>query len=137
MKGIIRKTGEEITIVSFYGNSDRREPLLDYVSYIDSNGVEHPRERMNLYWDVEVINEQKELIEQQVKNAKLALEGANRNLENILNKREMVAMNVFVSIVNGIYAHGNAKYWSPEEIAQTTAKLSDCFMETFIKEEPK
>ena len=136
MKGIIRKTGEEITIVSYQGRVDRSDEL-DYVSYIDSKGVEHPREKMNLYWDVEVINEQKELIEQQTKNAKLALEGANRNLENVLNKREMVAMNVFVSIVNGIYAHGNAKYWRPEEIAQTTAKLSDCFMETFIKEEAK
>lgn len=134
MKGIIRKTGEEITIVSFNSNSDRREPLLDYVSYIDSNGVEHPRERMNLYWDVEVINEQKELIEQQVKNAKLALEGANRNLENILNKREMVAMNVFVSIVNGIYAHGHSKYWIPEEIAKEASGFTDCFMKTFIKE---
>lgn len=134
MKGIIRKTGEEITIVSFNSNSDRREPLLDYVSYIDSNGVEHPRERMNHYWDVEVINEQKELIEQQVKNAKLALEGANRNLENSLNKREMVAMNVFVSIVNGIYAHGHSKYWSPEEIAKEASEFTDCFMKTFIKE---
>ena len=136
MKGIIRKTGEEITIVSYQGRVDRSDEL-DYVSYIDSKGVEHPREKMNLYWDVEVINEQKELIEQQTKNAKMAMECANRNLENILNKREMVAMNVFVSVVNGIYAHGNAKHWSPEEIAQTTAKLSDCFMETFIKEEPK
>ena len=134
MKGIIRKTGEEITIVSYQGRVDRSDEL-DYVSYIDSNGVEHPREKMNLFWDVEVFDRQKELVEQQTKNAKMAMECANRNLENILNKREMVAMNVFVSIVNGIYAHGNAKYWSPEEIAKTTAKLSDCFMETFIKEE--
>lgn len=136
MKGIIRKTGEEITIVSYQGGIDRNDSV-DNVSYIDSNGVEHPREKMNLFWDVEVFDRQKELVEQQTKNAKMAMECANRNLENILNKREMVAMNVFVSIVNGIYAHGNAKYWSPEEIAKTTAKLSDCFMETFIKEEPK
>ena len=134
MKGIIRKTGEEITIVSYQGRVDRNDSV-DNVSYIDSNGVEHPREKMNLFWDVEVFDRQKELVEQQTKNAKMAMECANRNLENILNKREMVAMNVFVSIVNGIYAHGNAKYWSPEEIAKTTAKLSDCFMETFIKEE--
>lgn len=133
MKGIIRKTGEEITIVSYQGGIDRNDSV-DNVSYIDSNGVEHPREKMNLYWDVEVINEQKELIEQQVKNAKLALEGANRNLENILNKREMVAMNVFVSIVNGIYAHGHSKYWIPEEIAKETSGFVDCFMEKFIKD---
>ena len=136
MKGIIRKTGEEITIVSYQGGIDRNDSV-DNVSYIDSNGVEHPHEKMNLFWDVEVFDRQKELVEQQTKNAKMAMECANRNLENILNKREMVAMNVFVSIVNGIYAHGNAKYWSPEEIAKTTAKLSDCFMETFIKEEAK
>ena len=134
MKGIIRKTGEEITIVSYQGGIDRNDSV-DNVSYIDSNGVEHPREKMNLFWDVEVFDRQKELVEQQTKNAKMAMECANRNLENILNKREMVAMNVFVSVVNGIYAHGNAKHWIPEEIAQTTAKLSDCFMETFIKEE--
>ena len=136
MKGIIRKTGEEITIVSYQGGIDRNDSV-DNVSYIDSNGVEHPREKMNPFWDVEVFDRQKELVEQQTKNAKMAMECANRNLENILNKRETVAMNVFVSIVNGIYAHGNAKYWSPEEIAKTTAKLSDYFMETFIKEEPK
>ena len=134
MKGIIRKTGEEITIVSYQGGIDRNDSV-DNVSYIDSNGVEHPREKMNLFWDVEVFDRQKELVEQQTKNAKMAMECANRNLENILNKREMVAMNVFVSIVNGIYAHGNAKYWSPEEIAKEASEFTDCFMKTFIKEE--
>ena len=134
MKGIIRKTGEERTIVSYQGRVDRSD-VLDYVSYIDSNGVEHPREKMNLYWDVEVINEQKELIEQQVKNAKMAMECSNKAANNNLSKRETVALHVYVSIINGVYAHGHSRYWSPEEIAKEAFGFTDCFMKTFIKEE--
>lgn len=137
MKGIIRKTGEEITIVSYRGSSERREPLTDNVSYIDSNGVEHHHEQMNLFWDVEVINEQQELQRAQVMTAKAATEGLDAYVSTLFTKREMVAMKVFTSIVNGMSAHSNAKYWSPKEVADTTSALTDCFMQTFIKEETK
>lgn len=47
----IRKTGELIEVISWTGNIARNEKV-DTVSYIDSKGVEHPREKMNFYWDV-------------------------------------------------------------------------------------
>lgn len=50
----IRKTGEIIEIIS-YGGSTTRTDTLDYVSYIDSKGVEHEREHLNLYWDLEQV----------------------------------------------------------------------------------
>lgn len=56
MKAIIRKTGEIVEIISYSGNSDRND-VLDRVSYIDSKGVEHPREKLNFYWDFESIQE--------------------------------------------------------------------------------
>lgn len=56
MKVKFRKTGEIVDIISYSGNTDRND-VLDRVSYIDSNGVEHPREKLNLYWDFESIQE--------------------------------------------------------------------------------
>lgn len=56
MKARIRKTGEIVEIISYSGNTDRND-VLDRVSYIDSNGVEHPREKLNFYWDFESIRE--------------------------------------------------------------------------------
>lgn len=47
----IRKTGELIDVISWTGNLTRNE-AIDTVSYIDSKGVEHPREEMNFYWDL-------------------------------------------------------------------------------------
>lgn len=57
MKAIIRKTGEIVEIISYSGNTNRND-VLDSVSYIDSKGVEHPREKLNFYWDFEVIQEE-------------------------------------------------------------------------------
>ena len=59
MKARIRKTGEIVEIISYSGNTDRND-VLDSVSYIDSNGVEHPREPLNFYWDLETLPDVKE-----------------------------------------------------------------------------
>ena len=48
----IRKTGEVVEVIAYMGNTDRNE-YVDYVSYIDSKGVEHHREQLNLFWDLE------------------------------------------------------------------------------------
>lgn len=56
MKRKIRKTGEIIEIVSFGGSTDRND-VLDFVSYIDSNGVEHPKAKLNFYWDLENVED--------------------------------------------------------------------------------
>lgn len=54
MKAKIRKTGEIVEIISYTGSPNRNE-VLDSVSYIDSKGNEHPREKLNFYWDFELI----------------------------------------------------------------------------------
>ena len=127
MKGIIRKTGEEITIVGFQSTVDRSE-ILDYVSYIDSKGAEHPRESMNLYWDVEVINDQKELAELQAKSIAKAVENSCTVADNNFSKREMVALNIYGSIISGIYAHGKTGCWKKEEITERTEEWTNEFM---------
>ena len=59
MKAKIRKTGEVVEIIS-YSSSTTRNETLDNVSYIDSQGEEHPRECLNFYWDFETITDSKE-----------------------------------------------------------------------------
>lgn len=54
MKHRIRKTGEIVDIVSY--SCDTIRDSSDRVSYIDSKGIEHPSEKLNLYWDLEEIN---------------------------------------------------------------------------------
>ena len=51
-KARIRKTGEEIYVVGYKGEQDKRRKT-DWVSYIDSKGVEHEMvKEMNPYWDL-------------------------------------------------------------------------------------
>lgn len=64
MKAKIRKTGEIVDII-YYNNFDNigmERSSYDFVSYIDSNGVEHDREHLNYYWDFEIISTQDENI---------------------------------------------------------------------------
>lgn len=59
MKAKIRKTGEIVDVISYSGSTIRNE-YIDKVSYIDSKGVEHDREKLNYYWDFEQIPDVKE-----------------------------------------------------------------------------
>lgn len=54
MKAKIRKTGEIVDIICYNTCSTIRNHQ-DYVSYIDSKGIEHDRESLNYYWDFESI----------------------------------------------------------------------------------
>lgn len=59
MKKRIRKTGEIVDVISYnkYTNTARNSEL-DWVSYIDSKGMEHEHEkRLNIYWDFEDVEE--------------------------------------------------------------------------------
>lgn len=58
MKAVIRKTGEVVEIIS-YSSLTKRNEILDYVDYIDSQGKEHPREPLNFYWDFNTIPDEK------------------------------------------------------------------------------
>ena len=55
MKRRIRKTGEIVDVISYnrYTNTARNSEL-DWVSYIDSKGMEHEHEKgLNIHWDFE------------------------------------------------------------------------------------
>lgn len=59
MKRKIRKTGEIIDVISFSGSTTRND-VLDRISYIDSNGIEHLNEYLNYFWDTVEIDEKDE-----------------------------------------------------------------------------
>lgn len=133
MKGFIRKTGEEITIVDFHSRPDRNE-TMDYVSFIDSHGKEHPREKLNLYWDIEVVNEQLAIAKQQAETAATVAWRAKDANDKAMTKREAVAANIYTAIIQGIYSKTGSGYWSPEEVAEITEEYTSSFMKRFIKE---
>ena len=56
MKAKIRKTGEIVDIICYGGSPKWRSDALDYVNYIDSQGVEHTEpNHLNYYWDFEPV----------------------------------------------------------------------------------
>lgn len=56
MKARNRKTGEVVDIIFYSQLSEAGRSSQDYVSYIDSKGVEHEKESLNYYWDFEPID---------------------------------------------------------------------------------
>ena len=59
MKKRIRKTGEIVDVISWNKYTiTARNSELDWVSYIDSKGMEHEHEKgLNIYWDFEDVEE--------------------------------------------------------------------------------
>lgn len=57
MKARNRKTGEIVDIIFYSQLSEAGRSSQDYVSYIDSKGVEHEKENLNYYWDFELIDD--------------------------------------------------------------------------------
>ena len=56
MKARIKKTGEIVDVICYGGSPNSRNSVLDYVNYIDSQGVEHTEpNRLNYYWDFELV----------------------------------------------------------------------------------
>lgn len=59
MKKKLRKTGEVVDVIDFCCILIRERNDDDWVSYIDSKGVEHHTERgLNIYWDFEDVEEE-------------------------------------------------------------------------------
>lgn len=59
MKKRIRKTGEIVDVIGYNSDSSIvRNPRIDWVSYIGSNGVEHEKVDMNIHWDFEDVEEE-------------------------------------------------------------------------------
>lgn len=56
MKKKLRKTGEIVDVIDWYELIPNERNDSDYVSYIDSEGNEHPKEKgLNISWDFEDI----------------------------------------------------------------------------------
>lgn len=56
MKAKIRQTGEIVDVICYGGSPLNRSDVLDYVNYIDSQGVEHTEpNHLNYFWDFEPI----------------------------------------------------------------------------------
>lgn len=55
MKARDRKTGEIVDVISFSNDTIRSNG--NFVSYIDSKGIEHEIERLNYFWDFEPLPE--------------------------------------------------------------------------------
>ena len=54
MKKRLRKTGEVVDVIDWHNYCEKDRDKDDWVSYIDSKGVEHHVERgLNMYWDFE------------------------------------------------------------------------------------
>lgn len=61
MKAKIKKTGEIVDVICYGGSPNRRSNVLDYVDYIDSQGVEHTEpNHLNYYLDFESIENEKD-----------------------------------------------------------------------------
>ena len=48
---ILRKTNEQVEVVAFNIEEDGNRSENDWVSYIDSNGIEHIKENLNIKFD--------------------------------------------------------------------------------------
>lgn len=81
MKARIRKTGEIVDVICYGGSPNRRSDALDYVNYIDSQGVEHTESNnLNYYWDFEPIETTDEHWQEVRKRAAIAaLQGLSAN----------------------------------------------------------
>ena len=56
MKAKIKATGEIVDVICYGGNPNGRSDVLDYVNYIDSQGIEHTEpNHLNYYWDFELV----------------------------------------------------------------------------------
>ena len=88
MKAKIRKTGEIVDVICYGGSPNRRSDALDYVNYIDSQGVEHiESNHLNYYWDFEPI-ETTNWQEVRERAAIAALQGLSANPSLIYNSGE-------------------------------------------------
>ena len=90
MKAKIRKTVEIVDVICYGGSPNRRSDALDYVNYIDSQGIEHTEpNHLNYYWDFEPIETITDKHWQDVREraAIAAMQGALANcyLHNVSN----------------------------------------------------
>ena len=94
MKAKIRKTGEIVDIICYGGSPNYRSDVLDYVNYIDSQGVEHTEpNHLNYYWDFESIENEKDYNWDALRNqaAIAAMQGVMNFFGSIDYNKETIA----------------------------------------------
>ena len=125
MKAKIKKTGEIVDVICYNHYATIRSHQ-DYVSYIDSKGIEHDRESLNYYWDFEPIETANDEHWQDVRE-KAAI-SAMQGTITILSSSDRYA---FKDIVVEGY-RGNEKTY-PKEIAQFAVACADALIEELKK----
>lgn len=127
MKAKIRKTGEIVDVISYNLQSSIRSSQ-DFVSYIDSNGVEHERESLNYYWDFEQINDVKNDIHWQNVREHAAIAAMEKTLDMLIIDKDY-----FTDIIAEGFRGDKKTY--PNEIADFAVACADALVEQLKKEQ--
>ena len=127
MKARIKKTGEIVDVICYGGSPLNRSDALDYVNYIDSQGVEHTEpNNLNYYWDFEPIETANNDHWQDVRER--AAIAAMQGTITILSSSDRYA---FKDIVVEGYKGKEKTY--PKEIAQFAVACADALIEELKK----
>lgn len=129
MKARIRKTGEIVDVIA-YNHCSTIRSSRDFVSYIDSDGVEHDRESLNYYWDFESV-----FIEEDTTN--------NKHWQDLRERAAIAAMQGTITILGSsdrtAYREvvvegfrGKLKTF-PNEIAEFAVACADSLIEELKK----
>lgn len=123
MKAKIRKTGEIVDVICYGGSPNRRSDVLDYVKYIDSQGVEHTEpNHLNYYWDFEPIETVDDKHWQDIRER--AAIAAMQGSINILGMGDGTA---FRDVVSEGYSGSKRTY--PKEMAEFAVACADALVE--------
>lgn len=113
MKAKIRKTGEIVDVITYNQCSTIRSSR-DFVSYIDSKGVEHDRESLNYYWDFESI-------EADVIN--------NEHWNDVRERVAIAALQGILSLGEDAFSYEGAR----DEIAKAAVDVADSLIKELKK----
>ena len=90
MKKRLRKTGEIVDVIVYRTPCGAERYKDDYVSYIDSKGIEHHSERgLNIYWDFEDVGEK---ISKEVDWGQVRIEASIAAMKCILTNDELQSL---------------------------------------------
>lgn len=134
MKARIKKTGEIVEVICYGGSPLSRSDALDYVNYIDSQGVEHTEpNHLNYYWDFEPIYWDFEPMET----------ATNEHWQDVRERAAIAAMQGTITILSSsdrtafrdIVVDGfrGDKHTYPHEIADFAVACADALIEELNK----
>jgi len=113
MKAKIRNTGEIVDVICYGGSPNSRNCVLDYVNYIDSQGVEHTEpNHLNYYWDFEPIETT-----------------TDEHWQDVRERAAIAAMQGIISCGEGAFSYQVI----PDEIAKEAVDYADSLIEELKK----